>query len=95
LHQHGLVVLQGPQGAHDGIERFPAARGPSGAAVDDEVVGMLGDFRVEIVHQHPQGGFLVPTPARDFGAARSTYGTGTSDRCHEVKIPLTKLLTVS
>ena len=94
LHQHCLVVLERLQCANDRVERFPAARGPSGAAVDDEVVGMLGDLGVEIVHQHAKGCFLLPTLARDFGSARSTDGTRTGGRCHERLSPLTRLSIV-
>ena len=46
--------------AHDGVERRPAARGPAGAAVHDQVVRALGHLGVEVVHaasaarpQHP------------------------------------------
>ena len=41
-----------------------------GAAVDDEVVGALGDLGVEVVHQHPQRGLLRPALAGELGAAR-------------------------
>ena len=41
-----------------------------GAAVDDEIVGPLGDVGIEIVHQHPQRGFLRPSLARQRRAAR-------------------------
>ena len=38
---------------------------------------MFGDLGVEIVHQHPKGGFLLPTLAGDFGPARSAHGLPT------------------
>src|SRR5436305_5370754 len=37
LNQERLVVLEIHERAHDRIERFPTARGPSGAAVNDEL----------------------------------------------------------
>ena len=46
--------------ADDRVERLPAARGAAGAAVHDEVVRVLGDLRVEVVHEHPQRRFLLP-----------------------------------
>jgi hypothetical protein len=69
LHQHGLVVLQPAQRPHDRVERLPAAGGAAGAAVDHQVFGMLGDLGVEIVHQHPQRGLLLPALASQLGAA--------------------------
>ena len=49
---------------------LPRPRGSAGPAVDDEVVGVLGDLRVEVVHEHPKRGFLLPAAARQGGAAR-------------------------
>src|SRR6202022_4439132 len=41
-----------------------------GAAVDHQILWPLGDFRIEIVHEHAQRGFLLPAFATKFGAAR-------------------------
>jgi hypothetical protein len=90
-HAHGLagldeerfVVLERDERAHDGIERFPVARRLAGAAVDDEIVGALGDIGIEIVHQHPECGFLRPAFAGQRGASRRS-----DDACrcgHEVR----------
>ena len=38
----------------------PVARGLARSAVDDQVVGPLGHFGVEVVHQHAQSCFLLP-----------------------------------
>ncbi len=76
LHQHGLVVLEAAQGRHDGVERLPAAGGATGAAVDHQVLGMLGHLGIEVVHQHPQRGLLLPALAGQLGAARRPDGTG-------------------
>ena len=39
-----------------------------GAAVDDELVGPLGDLGVEVVHQHPHRRLLLPAAAGDLGS---------------------------
>ncbi len=70
LHEQRLVVLQRPEGSHDRVVGVPAARRPSGAAVDDEVVRSLGDVGVEVVHQHAHRGFLRPRTAREVAATR-------------------------
>ena len=46
--------------AHDGVERGPAARRAARSAVHDQILRPLGDVGIEIVHQHPQRGFLRP-----------------------------------
>ena len=51
-------------------KRFPTPRRPSGAAVNDQAVRRLRDVRIEIVHQHPQRGFLMPAFAACSAAAR-------------------------
>ena len=70
LHQQRLVVFERLQRAHDGVEALPVARRPAGAAIDDQVARVLADLRVEVVHQHAQGGFLLPALAGDLAAAR-------------------------
>ena len=76
LDQHRLVLLQGPERADHGVEGAPVAGRLAGAAVDDELVGVLGDLRVEVVLQHPQGGFLLPSQGAQFRTARRSYGAG-------------------
>ena len=68
------------QGADDGVEARPVARGLAGAAVDDEIVGALGDLGIEVVHEHAQGGFLVPALAGD--QARATRGADDGRTAH-------------
>ena len=70
LDEQRLVVLQPPQLADDGVEARPVPGGLARPAVDDQVIGPLGDLRVEVVHEHPQRGFLLPALARQLGAAR-------------------------
>src|SRR5919108_659382 len=68
LDQEGLVVLERPQRADDGVEGLPAASGPAGPAVHDQILGPLGHLGVEVVHQHPERGLLWPAPARSLPA---------------------------
>jgi hypothetical protein len=70
LDEQRLVVLQRGEFAHDGVERVPVARRLAAPAVDDEVVGALGHFRVEVVHQAAQGRLLMPALAVKLGATR-------------------------
>ena len=70
LHQQRLVGRQRFEFAHDGVEGGPVARGFAGAAVDHQVGRALGDVGVEIVHEHAQGRFLLPSPAAEGRAAR-------------------------
>ena len=63
LDEQRLVVLQRLQRADDRVVGLPGARRAAGAAVDDEVLGALGDGRVEVVHQHPHRGLLRPALA--------------------------------
>ena len=69
LDQKRLVVLEVLQGLDDRRVGVPAAGGAAGAAVDDELVGVFGHLRVEVVHQHAHGGFLRPSLAGELGAA--------------------------
>ena len=70
LHQQRLVVVERAQRLHDRVERFPVARGFAGPAVHDKIVGALGDVGIEIVHEHPERGFLRPSFAGQRRAAR-------------------------
>ena len=63
LDQQRLVVLQPAQRGDDALVALPVARRLAAAAVDDQVLGALGHLGVEVVHQHPQGGLLVPALA--------------------------------
>ncbi|OLT16652.1 hypothetical protein BJF80_04715 [Serinicoccus sp. CUA-874] len=76
LDQHGLVLAQVGEGADHGVEAAPVARRAAGAAVDDEVVGALGDLGVEVVHEHPQRGLGGPGAGGELGAARCADRTG-------------------
>ena len=71
LDKKGLVVVEVLRVADDRGVGVPAPGGAAGAAVDDELVGMFGDLRVEIVHQHAHRGFLGPSLAAALRAARA------------------------
>ena len=76
LHEERLVRLQVPQRGEDGLEAVPVARRPPATAVDDEVVGVEGHLRVQVVLEHAIGGLDLPVLAGQFGAAGSTDGAG-------------------
>ena len=82
LHEQGLVVAQALQGGHDGVEGLPVAGRLAGAAVDHEVLGTLGDLGVQVVHQHAQGGFLLPALAGELRASGRTHHPIRSDGAH-------------
>ena len=73
LDQQRLVVLEAAQRADDGVEAVPVAGGLAGAAVHDELIRILCDLRIEVVHQHAQRGLLLPALAADLGAAGRPY----------------------
>ena len=77
LDQQRLVAGERPQLGDDRVEGLPGARRAAGAAVDDEVVGALGDVGVEVVHQHPQRRLLLPPTAGQLSPMRSADGTRT------------------
>ena len=76
----GAIVRQR---VDDRVERPPVPGGPPGAAVDDQVVGALGDVRVEVVLQHPQRGLGTPAsrrPSRTAGRADGSRSLHEPDR---------------
>ena len=70
LHKQRLVVGKRLQRPHDAVEIFPRAGGAADAAIDDQLVRVLGHIGIEIVHQHAQRCFRQPAPGADLGAAR-------------------------
>ena len=58
----------------DRVEALPVARGAADAAVDDELLRILGDLGIEVVLDHPQRGFGEPAlrGARRCRAARGS-----------------------
>ena len=80
LDEQRLVVGEAAQLADDRVERLPAPGRATGPAVDDERVGVLGDLRVEVVHQHPQSRLLAPAAAAQVRASRGADGAGAGGR---------------
>jgi hypothetical protein len=52
LHQQGLVRFKLAQGRDDPIKTLPIPRRAPDAAIDDELLRLLGDLRIEVVHEH-------------------------------------------
>src|SRR5438874_3242117 len=70
LDKERFVVFQFTQRADDCIECFPASGGATSSTVNHELIRILCDVRIEIVHQHPHCRFLMPAFARGLSAAR-------------------------
>ena len=82
LNDQRLVAAQAAERTNDGVERLPRPRRAAVAAVNDQVLRAFGDVGIEVVHQHPQRGFLRPAQARNFGAARRPNGSAAGDDAH-------------
>ena len=78
LHEQRLVVVEGAERRDDRVECGPAARGTARAAVHHQILRAFGDVGIEVVHEHPQGGFLRPALARASGAAGRADDAGLS-----------------
>jgi hypothetical protein len=76
LHQQGLLLGQALQRLDDAVVAVPIARGSSDAAVNHELVGILRDFRIEIVHQHAQRRLGHPGAGAQGAAARGADDAG-------------------
>ncbi len=75
LNDERFVIGQTAQLGDDRVERFPVPRRFSGSTVHHEIFGALGHVGIEIVHQHPEGGFLLPPATADLAAAWSAHDT--------------------
>ena len=70
LHAQRLVRFERREGRDDAIEALPVARGAADAAVDHELMRLLGHLGVEVVHQHPQRRLGQPALGGKLRAAR-------------------------
>ncbi len=52
LHQQGLVIAQASESGDDGVIALPIAGRLAGAAIDDQLTGLLRHLGIEVVHQH-------------------------------------------
>jgi hypothetical protein len=66
LNKQRLVVLQLAQAADNRFVSIPAPGRAAGPAVNDQPIRILRHSRIEIVHQHPHRGFLMPPFASEF-----------------------------
>ena len=80
LDQQRLVVARARAARRGSRRSSPSCARPADAAVDDELVGVLGDLGVEVVLDHPVGGFGQPVGAgelrRRAARARDAGGPG-------------------
>ena len=76
LDQQRFVVVEFAQRLEDRVEAFPVARGAPDAAVDDELLRILGDLGIEVVLDHPERRLGEPglRGARRCRAARGSRG---------------------
>ncbi|MNV47775.1 hypothetical protein D3C71_1396520 [compost metagenome] len=72
LHQQGFVVVQVGERFNDLVVAIPVARGTADAAIHDQFLGIFGDVRVQVVHQHAQRRFGQPALGGELIAARGT-----------------------
>ena len=54
------MVLEPVEGRDDAVEALPVARGATDAAIDDQVLRVLGHLCVEIVLEHPHRSLGLP-----------------------------------
>ncbi len=63
LNQERLIAVERPKGRNNGIERRPAPGRAARSTINNQIAGTLCHVRVEIVHKHAKGRFLLPSLA--------------------------------
>jgi len=76
LDEQRLVRGELLKGRDDGVKGGPVAGGLPAPAVDHQGVRVLGNLRVEVVHEHAHRGLGLPGGAGFFGRARGADGAG-------------------
>ena len=76
LHAQRLIGFERRERRDDAIKALPIARGAADAAVDHELVRLLGHLGIEIVHQHPQRRLGQPALGGKFWATRRPDDAG-------------------
>jgi hypothetical protein len=72
LDQQGLVRFEPFERRQERFEAIPIAGRLAASAIDDQVVRVAGDLRIEVVLQHAIGGFDQPVLAGELRAARGS-----------------------
>ena len=62
LDQQRLRIAEAGEHGHDPVVTRPVAGGAPGAAINDQRLGILRDFGVEVVHQHAKRRLGLPAP---------------------------------
>ncbi len=73
LYQQGFIIVELSEAFDDLVVALPVARGTADATVNHQLIGVFGDFRVEVVHQHAQRRFGQPALGGQLSAACSPY----------------------
>src|SRR5690606_35235932 len=76
LDQQALVVTETLQRGDDRLEALPVPGGLADAAVDHELRRVLGNLRIEVVHEHPQRRLGEPAARAEPVAAGRPDGAG-------------------
>ena len=76
LHQQGFILLQVLERFKNRVECLPRACRLAAPTVDDELFGLFGHIRVEVVLDHTVGGFAEPVFASELCAARRADDAG-------------------
>ena len=82
LYEQRLVLAEREQRAHDRAQRLVVARRLPRAAVDDQLLRVLGDLRIEVVEQHAE---------RRLGRPRSRVELGPTRRADVRKVAAERL----
>ena len=72
LHQQRLIGRERFETRDDRVEALPIARGLTAAAIHDKILWALGNFGIEVVHEHAHRRFRGPCRAHALVAARRT-----------------------
>ena len=70
LHQQCLIVFQCLQRCDDLIEIIPGPRRPANAAIDNQLMRVLGHVGMQVVHQHAHRRFRQPGLGGNVGPGR-------------------------
>src|SRR5215467_12069918 len=72
LNKQSLAVFEITERLDDGMKRRPIASSSAGSSIYDQIFGFLRDVRIQVVHQHAEGGLLMPPLATEISASRAS-----------------------